>query len=166
MRLKGIRTVAAANQYLRKEYLPDRNRRFRREPAQPQDYHRKAPGKRELDAIFRRKEERRIGNDWVVRYQGRFLQIERESRYAPAGGKVMVSEGRDGGLQIWYRDRQVKWREIPRPVPRQEPPRKAQGPALEIRKKVHLPAANHPWKKSRSSWQWDQAAGSAVCAAL
>lgn len=146
MRLKGICTVAAANQYLRKEYLPDHNRRFRREPAQPEDYHRKTPGKRELDAIFRLQEERRISNDWVVRYQGRFLQIERESRYAPAGGKVTVSEGRDGSLQVLYRNREVSCREIPTPLPRPQPQPVASRPAGEVRKKLHRPASGHPWK--------------------
>ena len=144
MRLKGICTVAAANQYLRKEYLPDHNRRFRREPAQPEDYHRKTPGKRELDAVFRLKEQRRISNDWVVRYQGRFLQIERESRYAPAGGTVTVSEGRDGSLRVLYRDREVKCREILAPPPQPHPV--ASGPAVEVRKKLHRPASHHPWK--------------------
>ena len=118
-----------------------------------------------MDAIFRMEQERVIRNDWVVQYEGRLLQIGRESRYAPAGGKVIVSEGRDGGLQIWYRDRQVKWREIPRSAPRLEPQR-AKGHALEIRKQVHRPASDHPWKKWRPSWQQGQATGSAVRAAL
>ena len=121
LRLYGIRTREEANRYLRQHYLPDHNRRFGRQPASGEDYHRQKPSKAELDAIFRIEEQRVISNDWVVQYQGRFLQIERESRYAPAGGKVIVSEGREGGLQIWYRDRPVKWREIPRPAPRPEP---------------------------------------------
>jgi hypothetical protein len=58
------------------------------------DYHRARPSQAELDAIFRLEQERVISWDWVVQYQGRGLQIQRESRYAPAGGKVMVSEGR------------------------------------------------------------------------
>lgn len=168
MRLQGIRTVAEANEYLRQHYLPDHNRRFRREPAQPEDYHRKAPGKRELDAIFRLGEQRTISQDWVVRYQGRFLQIERESRYAPAGGKVIVSEARDGSLQVLYRGRQVNWREIPAPAPRSKAERLVRGHARELRKKVHRPARDHPWKKWRGQpWQQSQAAvGSSVCPAL
>ena len=67
MRLEGIRTMAAAHAYLRQQYLPDHNRRFRREPAKPEDYHRKAPGKRKLDAIFRMQTERTISKDGVVR---------------------------------------------------------------------------------------------------
>jgi len=117
LRLQGIGTIEEANRYLRQHYLPDHNRRFGRQPASPEDYHRKTPSQAELDAIFRLEEERTISQDWVVRYQGRFLQIERESRYAPAGGKVTVSEGRDGRLQIRYRDREVKWHEIPAPAP-------------------------------------------------
>jgi hypothetical protein len=146
MRLQGIRTLAEANAYLQQHYLPDHNRRFRREAAEPENYHRKAPGKRELDAIFRLQEERTISNDWVVRYEGRFLQIERESRYAPAGGKVTVSEGRDGSLKVLYRDREVKCREMAPPPPKLKPQPVASGPAVEVRKKLHRPASDHPWK--------------------
>jgi len=155
LRLREIRTVEEANRYLRQHYLPEHNRRFRREPASPEDYHRKAPGRRELDAIFRLEEERTISNDWVVRYQGRFLQIERESRYAPAGGKVIVSQGRDGGLRVLYRGREVRWREIAAPAPRPQPRVVAPGRAVEVRKKLHRPPpSDHPWKKWRpKSWQ-------------
>lgn len=166
LRLYQIRTMPEANQYLRQHYLPDHNRRFGRQPASPEDYHRKTPRKAELDAIFRREQERVISNDWVVQYQGRWLQIERESRYAPAGRKVMVSEGRDGDLRIGYRGRPVRWREIPRPAPRRETRPTAPGPALEVRKKVQRPAGDHPWKKWRPGWLHHPAVRSAVRAAL
>ena len=146
LRLYGISTVGEANRYLRQHYLPDHNRRFRREPTKPENYHRKAPGKRELDAIFRLEEERTISQDWVVRYQGRFLQIERESRHAPAGGKVIVSEGRDGSLKLLYRGREVRGQEIPAPTPRPTLQPVGKGPAVEVRKKLHRPASDHPWK--------------------
>ncbi len=164
LRLYRIGTRKEANRYLRQHYLPDHNRRFSREPASAEDYHLARPCKAELDAILRMEQKRVISNDWVVQYEGRSLQIERESPYAPAGSKVVVSEGRDGRLQIWYRGQQMKWREISRPAPRREPLPSAPGPALEIRKKVHRPASNHPWKK----WPWQaQGAGrSAVGAAL
>jgi hypothetical protein len=162
MRLQGIGTIGEANRYLRQHDLPDHNRRFRRQPTSPEDYHRQAPGLRELDAIFRLEAERTISNDWVVRYQGRFLQIERESRYAPAGGKVIVSEGRQGGLQVRYRDREVKWREIPAPAPRPQP-QPISRQVREVRKKGHRPASDHPWKKWRPKpWQPSQATDAAA----
>jgi transposase len=149
LRLYGMGTAEEANRYLRQHYLPDHNRRFRREPVEREDYHRKPPGKRELDAIFRLEEERIISQDWVVRYRGRFLQIERESRHAPAGGKVTVCEGRDGSLPVFYRGREVKWREIAAPAPRPRSPQITPGHVLELRKKLHRPATNHPWKRFR-----------------
>lgn len=154
MRLRGISTMTEANEYLLQQYLPDHNRRFRRQPARAEDYHRKTPGKRDLDAIFRLKTERTISNDWVVRYEGRFLQIERESGYAPAEGKVMVSEGRDGSLQVFYRGRQVKHREIAAPPTRPKPPQNVNRQAVEIRKKLQRPANDHPWK--RCPWKRSQ----------
>ena len=160
LRLYGIGTMPEANRYLRQHYLPDHNRRFSREPVSAEDYHRPRPSKAERDAIFRIEEQRVISNDWVVQYQGRFLQIERESRYAPAGGKVMVSEGRDGTLQLWYRERPVKWREISKPGPAVQP--RAKGRARQVRRKVQRPAATHPWKKWRPSWLQSQAAASAA----
>lgn len=147
MRLAGIRSMAEANEYLLREYLPDHNRRFRRQPAQAENYHRKNPGKRKMDAIFRLKTERTISHDWVVRYQNRFLQIERESGYAPAAAKVTVSEGRDASLQVLYRGRPVKCREIAAPPARPKPPQIVNRQAVEIRKKLHRPASDHPWKR-------------------
>jgi hypothetical protein len=162
LRLYGISTRQEANRYLRQHYLPDHNQRFRREPIEREDYHRKAPGKREPDAIFRLEEERTISQDWVVRYRNRFLQIHRESNHAPAGGRVTVSEARDGSLQVFYRNRAVQWEEIAAPAPRPQPPRRTQGQALEIRKKLHGPASDHPWKR----WNPTQSAAAAVVPAL
>jgi hypothetical protein len=161
LRLCRMGTMPEANRYLRQHYLPDHNRRFSREPRSAEDYHRKRPNKRELDAIFRLEEPRVISNDWVVQYQGRLLQIERESGYAPAGSKVVVSEDRDGGLQIGYRNRAVQWHEIWVPPPRPESRPRAPGRALQLRRKVQQPAT-HPWKQWRPSWLQGRAAGSAA----
>lgn len=166
LRLYGMRTSEEANRYLRQHYLPDHNRRFGREPLAAADYHRARPSRAKLDAIFRLEQERVISQDWVVQYQGRWLQIERESRYAPAGKKVTVSEGRDGRLQIWYRSRAVSWQEIPRPAPRSPANRPATAPAVEVRRTGQPAARNHPWKKWRPGWLQPPAARSAVGAAL
>ena len=160
LRLYRIRTMPEANRYLRQHYLPDHNRRFSRAPVSPEDYHRNRPRKAELDAIFRLEEPRTISNDWVVQYQGRLLQIERESRYATAGSEVTVSEGRHGDLQIGYRERPEKWREIPAPPPRPESRPRVQGHALPLRRREQQ-SATHPWKQWRPSWLQGQAAAAA-----
>jgi hypothetical protein len=146
LRLEQVKTAAEANGYLRRQYLPDHNQRFGRPAAEAQNYHLKAPSKRDLDAIFRMEEQRTISNDWVVRYGGRFFQIARQSGHAPAGAKVTVSEGRDGGLRILYRGRPARWEEIAAPVPPPKPKQMSAGQPVEVRRKLNRPAANHPWR--------------------
>src|SRR6266705_498865 len=75
LRRQGIDSYDAANTYLQANYLPDVNRRFARSPARPENYHRPAPRAEELNAIFRLRTEHWVSNDWVVRHQGRFLQL-------------------------------------------------------------------------------------------
>lgn len=116
LRRKKISTHAEADTYLEADYLPEHNRRFARPAARPEDYHRRAPCAAKLDKIFRLETERVIGDDWVVRYDNRFFQLQPQSQhYAPARGQVLVCEWPDGRLDIEYRGRAVPWREIPAP---------------------------------------------------
>jgi transposase len=113
MRRKKIRRHEEANQYLQREYLPEHNGRFRRAAAEAEDYHRRAPSAEELREVFRLETERVIGNDWVVRYDNRFFQVQAQSRkYAPAQGKVVVCEWQDETVEIEYRGQKLPWKEI------------------------------------------------------
>src|SRR6266566_574356 len=117
LRRKEIANSEAANVYLETEYLVEHNGRFARAAAKAEDYHRRAPRAAELDRIFRLESERTISEDWVVRYDNRFFQLEPQSRdYAPAQNKALVCEGRHGNIAIEYRGRALRWREIPAPV--------------------------------------------------
>ena len=153
LRRKEIATHAQANAYLEAEYLPEHNRRFARTAARREDYHRRAPRATELDRIFRLKSERTISDDWVVRYDNRFFQLQPQSRhYAPAKGQVVVWEGRDGSLAIEYRGYALRWQEIPAPArPRvwEAAPAGYRGrtPAPRLAPRRWVPAADHPWRQ-------------------
>ena len=155
MRLKKIKTHAEANRYLEKEYLPEHNRRFRRIPAQPEDYHRARPRAAELEDVFHLETERVIGNDWVVRHDNRYFQVKAQARqYAPAKGKVTVCEWEDGRLQIRYRGTAVVWEEIPGPalVPAARPRE-----ATAKQPKPSTPKADHPWRQDyRKTRPWSK----------
>ncbi len=119
MRRKKMGTHEQANVYLQQEYLPEHNERFRCAAAEAEDYPRRAPSARELREVFRLESERRIGNDWVVRYDNRFFQVQAQSRkYAPAQGKVVVCEWQDGTIEIAYRGSKLPWKEIFGTAPR------------------------------------------------
>ncbi len=156
LRRKKIHRHEQANVYLEAEYLPEHNRRFARRAAKPEDYHRRAPGAAALSKIFRLESERTISEDWVVRYDNRFFQLEPQSRcYAPAKGKVVICEGRDGSMAIEYRGHALRWQEIPPPASRraqdvtqlgQRAVTKAAA-ATRIPKSKWVPPADHPWRQ-------------------
>jgi transposase len=152
LRRKEITSHQQANVFLENEYLPEHNQRFARPPAQPEDYHRRAPRAGQLDRIFRLESPRTVYNDWVVRYDNRFFQLQRESRhYAPARSEVLVCEGRHGNITIEYRGRELDGREIPAPAkPCMLTPaiESVPKPSLPTTKRKWVPGADHPWRKA------------------
>ena len=147
LRRKQISSHAQANVYLEREYLPEHHRRFARVAAKAEDYHRRAPRTIELDRIFRLERERRISQDWVVRYENRFFQLESRA-YAPAEGQVLVCEGRHGSIAIEYRGRALPYQEISAPARPNVGEKKPAGkhPSEQRARRKWVPPAHHPWR--------------------
>ena len=118
--------------------------------ARPEDYHRRAPRAAELDGIFRLESERVVSQDWVVRYENRYFQLQTQShRHAPARSKVLVCEGRHGSIAIEYRGQGLRWEEIPAPAkPQGAVESEGQGGRLAAVRHKWVPAADHPWRKA------------------
>jgi len=141
LRRQNICSHEAANLFLAEVYLPEHNRRYSRAAASAEDYHRSKPSARALRAVFCLEQERIVSNDWVVRYSGRALQIERQGQRNPrARGKVVVQEWEDGKLEIRYQGVKLAWKEFALP-PNWEPPSRAV-------RLVNRPPASHPWRQS------------------
>ena len=143
LRRRGITRYDAANQFLQQQYLPQHNQRFARPPAEPQDFHRRRPSTRELRQIFRLETERTISNDWVIRHEGRWLQLQPGSRrYGPTKSKALVCEYEDGAVEVHYRGERVRFHEIAEPVQavaqRQRPTA-----GRTVRSKAR---PDHPWR--------------------
>lgn len=135
-------TYEAANQFLAETYLPEHNRRYGRPAASEEDFHRPKPSLRRLEEVFCLERGRTFSNDWVVRYGGRLLQIQRHSyHHAPAQAKVVVQEWESGKLEIRYRGQKMAWQEIPALPERPLPEKSTQ------RLRPQPPAAAHPWRR-------------------
>jgi hypothetical protein len=68
----------------------------------------------QLDQVFWLEEERVVSEDWVVRYNNRLLQLERQSQHwAPSRSRVLVRENEAGKIQIRYRDHDLLFHEVP-----------------------------------------------------
>jgi len=147
LRLMNIGSLEEANCYLKEKYCEEHNVRFSVTAAAPQDFHLPSPGVRKLEKIFRLERERSLSNDWVVRDENRFYQVERQSQHhAPAKSKVTVCEWQDGRMEIHYRGEKLSWKDIPaRPVAtRQEHKPRARE---EMPKKKWRPGPDHPWRR-------------------
>ena len=142
LRLAGIDTVEAANQFLREHYVADFNRVFR------------FPGQRgnafvacrhkDLDLVFALQFERTVNRDNTVSFQNLNLQIERVKwRGTLAGCNVTVHQHLDATLSITHGPHQLgRFTAQGIPVPRTQTA--AQGA-------VEKTAAAPPWKTLRVS---------------
>lgn len=142
MRLKGIKNVEEANEFL-EGYLPQYNRRFRVIPQESGDVHRKIPAGMNLDRILCLKEQRTLRNDWTIAYQGKLYQVLGSTR-----AKTVSCEKRiDGTLRLYDQSQNLKFKEIM--------PRSKMKPSLKLsdfpfvlkQKKPSIPPLDHPWRK-------------------
>ena len=150
LRRKGIADVETANAFLDTEYWAEHNRRFAHAPASVDDFHLVVPRGVRLDKVFRLEERRTVSNDWVVRYDNRLFQLERQSGRPPARSTVLVAETIDGQIEICYRDRVMRWTELAslaRPTA-PSPPQSRVTPGGRGARRIRPrpPCADHPWR--------------------
>lgn len=141
LRRLQIADAPAANAFLEATHWADHNARFAQLPASAEDFHRRAPSKTTLDAVFQLETTRVLSNDWIVQYDGRHLQVMRQSGQAPARRTVLVRENEAGAIEIRYRGHRLAWREhvaTPTPVRR---------PAPVVPGRCRPPNADHPWRR-------------------
>ena len=151
-RRQGIHEDAAANAYMETHYLPALNRRFAKNAAQPQDYHRPCPSSAELDRVFRLQTERWVSNDWVVRHHNRYLQLQptrgqRRSQRA----KAVLNESEEGALEVRYRGETMAFVELSGP-PRRAPEAEQEG-TVHVRcwQPRYRPGPENPCKRHAAS---------------
>jgi transposase len=150
LRRKKIASYQKANEYLENKYLPEHNRRFARQAAKPENYHRRKPSAHELHEIFRLETERRISNDWVIRHEGHYLQLQPagQSRYGPTQTKALVCEWEDGSMEVYYRGQRLAYKELPVRLPRKSEVEASANPRVPFFGKGHKPSPDHPWRQS------------------
>ncbi|MFH1238919.1 MAG: ISNCY family transposase [bacterium] len=139
MRLKGIKTIAEANNFL-KQYLPVYAKRFAVKPANDTDLHRPLPKELKLERILCIKTWRTLRNDFTIAHESRLYQIRDNVR----AKKLLVEERINGSLFITHQETNLSYRVIalrPKKEPREL--------AVHMPKKGHIPPKDHPWRKFR-----------------
>jgi transposase len=109
LRVAGIRTLAAANRYLRERFIPDYNARFGRAPADPTSAFVPVGGQ-DLDQILCHEEERGVARDNTLVLDGVVLQLDKQrGRRSCAGLRVVVRRHLDGRHSVWWGPRCLGW---------------------------------------------------------
>jgi hypothetical protein len=130
MRKRKVCTWEAANAYLEKEYLPLWNERFTVRPAHEADAHWPLGKQHDLASILSHAEDRVIGEDYTIRYDGRLYRLTRE-QVGPGLKKqtVRVEHRLDGRLMVQWRGQalELKLCEAVQPVRAQTPVREKSG---------------------------------------
>jgi transposase len=145
LRLRGITTVEAANQFLRQEYIAEFNRRFRVAALQPGHAFLPLQGQ-ELEKIFCVQQERVVQRDNTIEVGHRVLQIEKTPwRDTLAGCRVTVYQHLDTTLSVGYGPH-IVGRFDSRGIPLLEPLERKRR-----QKAVEKTGAAPPWKTLRVS---------------
>ena len=137
MRLRGIRTLEAANQFLA-EYLPLYNKRFSVCPKEKDNFHRPLGKGLDLNKILCIKTERALRNDFTVTHHKKLYQIEDRIK----ASKLIVQDRIDGSMVITHQGRFLRFKEIT-----ERPLREKRQPVVVRKRKSYIPPADHPWRK-------------------
>ena len=164
MRLKGIDNIDDANKFLAEEYLPWHNQRFRFEPASRANAHRRLTKGFDLNTILSRHDERRVANDYTIRWNNRVFQIGKPAYTGLRGGRVTVVTALDGTIRLVFTNKMLKWQEINPPSRSGDnagtkaktapgaasptgKPTSPPGPQTNKHRKPWVPPPDHPWRR-------------------
>lgn len=112
LRLREIREINQANQFLSSYWLPYHNKKFSFKPRQEGSAYLPLPGGVDLDSIFCLKFERRVNYDNTISFNKRIFEILPDSyRICFAKAVVEVRQLTNGRIKIFYQGRALKFTE-------------------------------------------------------
>ena len=113
LKLHEISSIEEANKYLHNVFLFKFNKRFTRDPENPEPAWRVVPREINLDSVFSIKEQRTVMADNTISFRNRIFQILPDKyRISFAKAKVVVEKRLDGSIKIKYKDRYLDFKEI------------------------------------------------------
>lgn len=145
-RLAGISTIEDANKFVDKIFLEKFNKQFAVIPQRRGDLHRPLSEreKQNLYKIFSVRNYRIVNNDFTVKFEGVWHQLEKEQPVLVRQKETICIEERISGEMFFcLKDKHLNYRPLP------ERPKRIAMPivALTKDKPAWRPPANHPWRK-------------------
>jgi hypothetical protein len=147
MELAGVQTRDEANVFLQK-YIPVFNTRFGVKAAKEGDSYVVMSEGVDLARVFSVQNERRVNNDFTVRFENGWYQVEKEQSVTVLPRDVVIMEKRlddSVAVRLKRRDAYLKIRLLP------ERPQKVSKTPYVIpatTRTPYVPPAQHPWRRS------------------
>jgi transposase len=113
LKLHEIPSIEEANKYLDNVFLSKFNKRFTKDPQNPEQAWRVVPSEINLHSVFSIKEQRTVMADNTISYKNRIFQVLPDRyRISYAKAKVVVEKRLDGSIHIKYKEQYLKFKEI------------------------------------------------------
>lgn len=116
LRLSNISTLAAANEFLAKVFIPQFNTKFSVKPLSETNLHGQLAltERKQLKSIFSRQTERTIQNDFTLSFKNQWYQLTKEQPATVCKkDKIIVEEHIDGCIQIRLRGKYLNYQLLP-----------------------------------------------------
>ena len=152
LRLANISTIAEANEFLEKIFLPTFNVKFSVESRTKTNLHQKLNQTeiKKLESIFSRQYQRTVRSDWTVSFNNQWYQLTEHQPATVCKNDVIIVEQRlDGSIHFRLRGKYLNCELLP------ERPKKLNkniawvltaGPKSTV-KPNYKPAPDHPWRR-------------------
>lgn len=150
--LKGIKTIDAANELLQEGFIDNLNVKFMKAPAAVEDAHIALRAEQDLNDLLCWEYTRVVYNDWVVRFENRFLQIEKSTmlRVSPKQ-RVTVKRHLHGAISLWAKGQKLSYQVIAqRPTQESKP-----ASTYDAKKRSEIARENKsktPWGQYKPGW--------------
>lgn len=104
MRVAGVSTLAAANDYFQRVFVPFWEQRFGRPARQPADAHRQVEREMRLDSVLSVRVLRTVARDYTVMWEGELWGVAREQvRPGLRNARVALERRLDGSRWLCFR---------------------------------------------------------------
>lgn len=150
LRLRNISDIPTANKFIKEEFLPWFNAKYSVEPKRKANLHRQLTWqeKQQLPAILSRQSERTIQNDFTIRFNNTWYQLNKEQPVTLRPKEIVLLEERiDGSLHVRIRGKYLNYQALPA-----KPQRLTKQPWIiaasqKPARKPYKPPKDHPWRK-------------------
>ena len=146
MRLRGISSIEAANEYAA-EFIVDYNARFAVQPRSSHDAHRSLVINEDLERVFTFQEHRNLSKNLTLQYKNVVYQIQTSRpSYAMRNTPVTVCEDHQGTINILYKGHSLEY-SIYQKQQRQAEVVSSKDIDSKL-KKPYKPSKDHPWRRN------------------